>query len=117
MGQAILSGVSPAALKSHIATGNTGALTAIPGVGRKIAERLVVELRDKIASLAPDAGLLAGTSGEQSRIRMEALLALVSLGYNRNAAEKAIGLALKESSDHEITVESLVKASLRHASK
>ncbi len=117
MGQAILSGVSPAALKSHIATGNTGALTAIPGVGRKIAERLVVELRDKIASLAPGAGLLAGTSGEQSRIRMEALLALASLGYNRNAAEKAIGLALKESSDHEITVESLVKASLRHASK
>jgi len=90
-------------------------LTAIPGVGRKIAERLVVELRDKIASLAPDAGLLAGTSGEQSRIRMEALLALVSLGYNRNAAEKAIGLALKESSDHEITVESPRQGILRHA--
>ena len=52
-----------------------------------------------------------------SRIRTEALLALTSLGYNRAAAEKAIRGAVQESADAEASVESLVKAALRHATK
>jgi len=115
MAQGILSGIPAPDLKNHIASGNLGALTAIPGVGRKIAERLVVELRDRVGR--PASTLLASATGEQSRIRSEALLALTSLGYNRVAAEKAIRNALQESGDAEHSIESLIKASLRHATK
>jgi holliday junction DNA helicase RuvA len=117
MAQGILSGIPAAELKSHIASGNAGALTAIPGVGRKIAERLVVELRDRIGKLEPSSTLLAGASGEQSRIRSEALLALTALGFPRAAAEKALRAAFMESRDAESSVESLIKASLRHAAR
>lgn len=115
MAQGILSGIPVADLKGHILSGNSTALTAIPGVGRKIAERLVVELRDRIAkgdapSLSAGASTLNG-----SRIRSEALLALTSLGYNRAAAEKAIRGAVQESPEAEDSVESLIKAALRHA--
>lgn len=117
MAQGILSGISAAELKNHIASGNAGALTAIPGVGRKIAERLIVELRDRIGRLEPSSALLAGASGDQSRVRSEALLALTALGFQRAAAEKALRDALLESRDAEASVETLVKASLRHAAR
>ena len=117
MAQGILSGIPVADLKSHILSGNSGALTAIPGVGRKIAERLVVELRDRI-SKSDGASFPEGTSTQNgSRIRSEALLALTSLGYNRVAAEKAIRGAVQESAEAETSVESLVKAALRHAAQ
>jgi Holliday junction DNA helicase RuvA len=117
MAQGILSGIPATELKSHIAAGNAGALTAIPGVGRKIAERLIVELRDRIGRLEPSSTLLAGATSDQSRLRSEALLALTALGFQRAAAEKALRDALHESPDAEASVESLVKASLRHAAR
>jgi Holliday junction DNA helicase RuvA len=117
MAQGILSGIPVADLKTHILSGNSGALTTIPGVGRKIAERLVVELRDRIAK-TDGAFLSAGTSAVNgSRIRSEALLALTSLGYNRAAAEKAIRGAVQESAEAEASVESLIKAALRRAAQ
>jgi Holliday junction DNA helicase RuvA len=117
MAQGILSGIPVAELKGHILSGNSTALTAIPGVGRKIAERLVVELRDRIAK-TDGTTLAAGASTPNgSRIRSEALLALTSLGYNRAAAEKAIRGAVQESLDAESSVEALIKAALRHAAQ
>jgi len=115
--QGILSGIQVDALKNYIAVGDLRALTAIPGIGRKIAERLLVELRDKIGKLEPSSPLLVNATGEQSRVRSEALLALTSLGYSRASAEKAIRAALGASTEAETTVESLIKASLRHAIK
>jgi Holliday junction DNA helicase RuvA len=115
MAQGILSGIPGIELKNHIVSGNTGALVAIPGIGRKIAERLILELRDKIGKLGPSSTLLAGASGEESRVRSEALLALVALGFQRGVAEKALRDALLESRHADASVESLIKASLRHA--
>lgn len=117
MAQGILSGIPVSELKHHILSGNAGALTSISGVGRKTAERLVVELRDRIARTdgGGDPGAPSAMNG--SRIRTEALLALTSLGYNRPAAEKAIRGAVQESPDAEASVEALVKAALRHATK
>ncbi len=117
MAQGILSGIPVADLKAHIISGNSGALTAIPGVGRKIAERLVVELREKISKSDGGALSAGGAATGGSRIRAEALLALTSLGYNRLAAEKAIRGAVQESADAEVSVETLVKAALRHAAQ
>ena len=114
--QGILSGISAADLKSHILSGNALALTAIPGVGRKTAERLVVELKDKIGRIESSTPSEIPGDG-QGKILTEALMALTSLGYNRVSAERAIRTALHEAPGAEQTVESLIKAALRHAAK
>jgi holliday junction DNA helicase RuvA len=114
--QGILSGVQPNELQNLIAQANVSALTAIPGVGRKTAERLIVELRDKIAKL--DSGSLAPGSTDTSQgIRAEALMALISLGYNRAAAEKAIRTALQELNGKETSIQELLKQALKSAGR
>jgi len=113
MAQGILSGISVSELRSRIAEGNSGALTTIPGIGRKLAERLVVELRDKVTRLGPAAEPIPSAAGDQARVRSEALLALTSLGYSRLAAEKALRGAILETGGRDATIEQLIKAALR----
>ncbi len=115
MAQGILSGITVVELKTLIAGGNTGALTRIPGVGRKIAERLVVELREKVTRLDIGTTAFAAGSDAQGRIRAETLSALTALGYNRSVAEKALRSALQEIGSSDATVEALIKSALRHA--
>ena len=117
MAQGILSGISVNDLRDHIAAGNIGALTTIPGVGRRTGERLVVELRDKIGKI--DLGALSTTAAatDQARIRAETLLALTSLGYSRPVAEKALRSALEEGDGKDLSTEQLIKRALRHAAK
>ncbi len=115
MAQGILSGIPVPDLKTYIASGNTAALTTIPGVGRKLADRLVVELREKMGRLDVPAGGVAIPADPQGTMRSEAMLALTSLGYNRNTAERVLRAALEELADTSPTVESLIKAALRHA--
>jgi holliday junction DNA helicase RuvA len=117
MAQGILSGMGVNDIRQHIAQGNFTALTAIPGVGRKLAERLIVELREKISSVEPGASIVTGASEQQQHVRAEALLALTSLGYTRTAAEKALRAAILEAANADVTVEVLIKSSLRHASR
>jgi holliday junction DNA helicase RuvA len=114
MALAVLSGITVAELRTHIATGNAAALTAIPGIGRKIADRLVMELKDRVARAAT-AGAQGGESQRGSR--QEALAALLSLGFQKTAAEKAIRDALLASPEAGDSVEKLVRASLRHATR
>ncbi len=114
--QGILSGVQPNELQNLIAQANVSALTAIPGVGRKTAERLIVELRDKIAKL--DSGSLSsGTTDAAHGIRAEALMALISLGYNRATAEKAIRTALQDLNGKEASIQELLKQALKSAGR
>ena len=115
MAQGILSGSSVGELTNHIVQGNLSALTTIPGVGKKMAERLVVELREKVVRSEPSPPVLDGTPDPQSQIRSEALLALVSLGYTRSVAERALRAAIQESGSS--SVEALIKAALRNAAK
>ncbi len=112
--QGILSGIQPSELQNLIGQSNVAALTTIPGVGRKTAERLIVELRDKVARLETTQG---GVSGTQTGIRTEALMALTSLGYNRAAAEKAIRTALQELDGKEATIQELLKQALKSAGR
>lgn len=114
--QGILSGVQPNELQNLIAQADVSSLTAIPGVGRKTAERLIVELRDKIAKL--DTGLLSsGPADAAQGIRAEALMALISLGYNRAAAEKSIRAALQELNGKEASIQELLKQALKSAGR
>ncbi len=117
MGQTILSGITVPDLQHHIISGNIGALTTIPGVGKKLAERLIFELREKIGKVGSSIIFPPASNDKQSQIRSETLMALTSLGYARPVAEKALLSALKETNGKEQTVEELIKASLRHASK
>ena len=116
MAQTILSGMTVPDLKHHIISGNLAALTTVSGVGKKLAERLIVELRDKMGKVETGIAPTVSTDGE-SRVRSEALSALTSLGYSRPVAEKALLSALREADRRELSVEALVKASLRHATK
>jgi Holliday junction DNA helicase, RuvA subunit len=114
--QGILSGIQPNELQNLIAQGNVSSLTAIPGVGRKTAERLIVELRDKIAKL-DSVPSHAGSTDAGASVRAEALMALISLGYNRATAEKAIRTSLQELNGKETTIQELLKHALKSAGR
>ena len=122
LGVKMLSGMSADEIISAIRTNNLARLTSIPGVGKKTAERLVIELRDKIAALsspALDEELAAGAGARapltEDVLREDTLSALVNLGYQRAAAEKAITTAITEGG--ELSVELLLRRSLRSLSK
>ena len=105
----ILSSTGIDVLRESISRGNSAALTRLPGIGKKIAERIALELRDKIGAI--ESGGQFGGGGIE--VREEALAALVALGYNRQAAERAIRGALKGGPDAEASVEALIKAALK----
>jgi holliday junction DNA helicase RuvA len=112
--QSILSGISVSELQNFIVQGHIQALTSIPGIGKKTAERLVVELRDKVAKIHSDAPPEIGGAAV-SAVRSEAVLALVSLGFTQQAAEKAIRATLNEAgSNADLSVEELLKLALRY---
>jgi Holliday junction DNA helicase RuvA len=114
--QGILSGIQPAELQNLIGQENVSALTAIPGVGKKTAERLIVELRDKIVKV--DAlSQSPGSTDAGQEVRAEALMALISLGYNRGSAEKAIRTALQELNGKKPTIQELLKQALKTAGR
>jgi Holliday junction DNA helicase RuvA len=124
-GIAMLSGMSADEIITAIRTNNLARLTSIPGVGRKTAERVVIELRDKMAALTSAAfeeemAARAAAGGgvappSEDAVREDTFSALTNLGYQRAAAEKAIAQAISEGG--EISVELLLRRSLRHLSK
>jgi Holliday junction DNA helicase RuvA len=120
-GIAMLSGMSADEIITAIRTSNLARLTSIPGIGRKTAERLVIELRDKMAALSSPAleeelqAQAAGAPPTEDTLREDSLSALINLGYQRAAAEKAITQAMQEGGD--LTVELILRRSLRTLSK
>lgn len=119
LGITLLSGMSADEIIGSIRANNLARLTSIPGVGRKTAERLVVELRDKIAALSSPAleeefaaqAAVAGATSSGEELRKDALSALVNLGYQKSAAEKAVKAAMDEGG--ELSVELILRRSLR----
>jgi holliday junction DNA helicase RuvA len=95
---AVLSGIEPTELVRAVERGDVARLTAIPGVGKKTSERMVLELKDRLprAHLTVEAG--AGAPPEPP-MRDDVLSALINLGYHRPLAEKAIDAALKTMPD------------------
>jgi holliday junction DNA helicase RuvA len=113
-GLAIVSALGAETLKEAIRSSNIHTLTTIPGVGRKTAERMIVELRDRFAKEELTGGV---TADGAPKARQEALAALVALGYARADAEKAIREVLRESPEAGVKVETLIKAALKQAAK
>lgn len=108
LGLAVLSGLSPAAFRRAVLDRNLVALTAISGIGKKTAERLVVELRDRLAQepAPPAADGTAASSAFQ-----DAVTALVTLGYPRPLAVRAVTEVL-EGFGSDIRVEDVVRKAL-----
>lgn len=113
----IISSIATKDLKHAIAHEDLNLLTAVPGIGKKTAQRIVVELKDKVAKLGAisDAGSRTIPSGT-SAIADEAMMALISLGYHKSIAEKAIVKALQDNKDKELSLQDLIKTALRYAS-
>ena len=116
----MLSGMAAAELISAIRNNDIARLTTIPGVGRKTAERLVVELRDKLAKMTFEEGemelVAAHTAGsDEEAIREDTTAALMSLGYPKAVAEKAVASALRE--DGARTIEAVLKRALKRLSR
>lgn len=114
----ILSGLGAEELIQAIRMGDLPRLVAIPGVGKKTAERLVLELKDKVTSLAitqvsPQSTVGIAQSG--AVMRDDVVSALVNLGYLKAVAEKAVGSAVRENADADFTT--VLKLSLRLLSK
>jgi len=88
----ILSGMAADEMVGAIRGNDVARLTRIPGIGKKTAERMVLELRDKL----PTAGTSAASIPVSSAVEEDVLSALVNLGYQRPAAEKALATVAKE---------------------
>ncbi len=118
-GITMLSGMNADEIIAAIRTDNLAKLTAIPGVGRKTAERLVIELRDKVGELSfasaagETASSSAGVAGDD--VFDDALSALLNLGYQRAAAEKAVQQVRREGV--EANVQKILRAALQRLAK
>lgn len=114
-----LSGMSADEIIGAIRSNNLARLNSIPGVGKKTAERLVIELRDKIAKLAGLASEemkaegIPASSGDD--IYDDAISALINLGYQHASAEKALKQAMQEGT--EMSVQKLLRRSLQLLAK
>ena len=108
----ILSGMSPADLLTAVMNKDAARLSAIPGVGKKTAERLALEMKDKLADLALDTEHKPDAD-HQEGFYEDALSALVNLGYKKPQAEKALKLAYDEDGK-DSSLEGLIKESLNN---
>ena len=96
---AVLSGIEPNDLIRAIERGDVARLTAIPGVGKKTSERIVLELKDRLPRVPAAVAPSADAAGDRSGVRDDVLSALVNLGYHRPLSEKAVEAALKATPD------------------
>ncbi|RMI27843.1 MAG: Holliday junction branch migration protein RuvA [Calditrichaeota bacterium] len=111
---AILSGTRPDDLVNAISREDVGMLTRIPGVGKKTAQRVILELKEKLAQQPAIEGLTTvfpAASPEQSRIN-DALLALMALGFKQPEAQRAIDVVIRRSGD-ELSVDEIVRLALK----
>jgi Holliday junction DNA helicase RuvA len=107
LAQSILSGIELDELIEALKTGDLGRIVAIPGIGRKTGERMIVELKDKIGTLNYDT---YHVDDKKYTVKSDAVTALTNLGYNRKVAEKTIR-SIQES-DSSIEIEELIKSAL-----
>ena len=108
---AVLSGMETRDLVGAVQRGDVASLTGIPGIGKKTAERIVLELKDRLAQLAAPVSAVAPVVSPADRLRVDLLSALQNLGYHRQQAEKAIDAAITSAPD--ITFEHALRSALR----
>ena len=106
----LLSGISTDDLKQAIITSNVERIVAVPGIGRKTAERLILELKSKVRDIKEE-----GISPAKQSLQKEAVAALTTLGYNLASSEKAVNKILSDLPD--CSLEELIKRSLKELNR
>lgn len=104
----MLSSLSPDELKTAVTTENVAVLKAVKGIGAKTAQRIIIDLKDKLVKLPETGQILLSTD---NTIRNESLSALVMLGFAKRDAEKIVTKIIQEQPD--ATVESVIKQALK----
>jgi len=113
LAMSVIGGMSVENFRACVVAGDLAALSKVKGVGKKTAERVILELKDKVGvadawQAVADAGATAG-----GRASSEALLALISLGYKQVDAQKAVTAAMKLAGNDELTADGLIRAALK----
>jgi Holliday junction DNA helicase RuvA len=115
---AVLSGIEPQDLIRAIEGGDLARLTAIPGVGKKTSERIVLELKDRLPRAHTEVPAAGTSAPEASALRDDVVSALVNLGYHRPLAEKAAEAAVTiVGSSSDASFERVLKQALREVAK
>ncbi len=111
---AILSGTTPDELARFVSEGDSAALTRLPGIGKKTAERIIIELRDKLDHL-PVAGSLPGGSATAAPVNAasEATHALASLGFKPQEASRLVRLVAKPDMSAEDIIRLALQATIK----
>lgn len=113
-GLMVLSSLSPQEVEEAILGEDVRTIQGVKGIGAKTAQRVILELKDKIGKSSSSGDLINIPSSGRNAIRNEALAALVTLGINKAAAQKSIDKIWKERSG-EISLEELIKLALKAA--
>jgi Holliday junction DNA helicase RuvA len=108
-GRMILSSITPQEIQAAIVSGNVSQIQRIKGIGPKSAQRMILELQDKLKKDGPDTLTMVPVS---ITAKDEALSALVMLGFARNAAEKVLDQEVNKNGGN-LTVEQLIKSALK----
>jgi holliday junction DNA helicase RuvA len=111
LAQTILSGMTAGELRQTILANNLNALTSISGIGKKTAERIILELRDKITKLDLKPSMTMDVHSDLQQARSDAYSALVSLGFTKASAEKAMRAAIADAPNAK--ADELIRISLR----
>jgi Holliday junction DNA helicase RuvA len=106
----LLSGIETTDLKEAIEIGDVSRIVSIPGIGRKTAERLILELKSKVGEV-----IVAGEQSVHRGLKQEAVAALTTLGYNHTTAEKTVRQVL--SSNNTSSLEEVIKNALGELNK
>ena len=108
----VLSSLNPEELQKAIAQEDIRTIQNVKGIGAKTAQRLILELKDKVLKENPALPQLTLGKSQNNIIRDEALQALITLGYTKQVAEKTVDMILKSSTE-ELSVEQVIKRVLR----
>lgn len=111
LGITVLSGMNLNDLAAAIATSDVKSLSRVKGLGKKTAERIILELREKVSAEEEDALLSGGSAVKLDRDGEDAVIALMGLGFSSSDSRDAVKRAL---SDGATTVEEIISSSLRN---
>ena len=109
----ILSGINVDEFKDAVANNNVARLVSIPGIGKKTAQRMIMELRDKINKVIVETS--SGLESSTFAIKDDAIAALIGLGYNQKTAEVTTRTLLEKNPS--LSIEDLIKESLKELNK
>ena len=109
----ILSSMSVSMFCTAITSDDIKTITCINGIGKKTAERLIIELRDKVAKFAPELAVTSNDGDVQCEASLDALLALEQLGFKRERAQKVLKKIVSKLSSDECSSENIIRKALK----